>query len=336
MDERQKTCRICGAEVGEGERYCPACGRLVSFKPRKASASGRSFIFRLAIISIIGFALGAGAAWWNFRPPSDTPSMLTDGSTIPSSASSTNKPPAAAPSSSEMTGPSLEEYAGNWTIKDGDSEAGSPLILKNSGGHIKGTLGPGQDQAVDLVSGEDGRLKGTIAIPGLGTVPLTAELSPDKDKITLVVSPPQKERIVYTAWKDTGEAKPQEEGEVTPKDPGDKNQPAAEIKSMAFGQGLDAAQKIVNPGTVFKPDTPEVFFSVELLGVAEETRVDVTWMYPGSSETVKMPTRRLDDDGSVGFSISKPDQGWTTGRYQAFVYLNGKEAGNASFSIVTR
>ncbi len=51
------------------------------------------------------------------------------------------------------------------------------------------------------------------------------------------------------------------------------------------------------------------------------------------NDSVDGPTQTVDDDARVGFSLSKPTNGWPVGQYKAVVFLNGKEVGNMGFSV---
>ena len=108
---------------------------------------------------------------------------------------------------------------------------------------------------------------------------------------------------------------------------------AMKLQNLAVGLGLDRSQKVQNPTNVFKPDTPGIFLSVEIGNVKGKTDVNIQWIYLATNDSVDGPTQTIDDDARVGFSLSKPTNGWPAGQYKAVIFLNGKEAGNIGFSV---
>ncbi len=105
------------------------------------------------------------------------------------------------------------------------------------------------------------------------------------------------------------------------------------VSTASFGLGQTPDMKITNPTSTFKPDTPEIFLSLETSGVAGDTAVDVTWIYVGTGDSVKGPTQRINADARVGFSLSKPTAGWAAGQYKVVILLNGKEAASPTFTV---
>ena len=105
------------------------------------------------------------------------------------------------------------------------------------------------------------------------------------------------------------------------------------LQNVAVGLGLSNDQKIQNPTNVFKPDAAEIFLSAEVTNVAGESSVDIHWTYLGTNETINGPTQKITDDARVGFSLTKPNNGWPVGQYKAVLLLNGKEAGSITFSV---
>ncbi len=104
------------------------------------------------------------------------------------------------------------------------------------------------------------------------------------------------------------------------------------VENLAVGLGLDKEQRIQNPTNILKPDVPQVFLSVELRNVTQEVGVEVQWVYLGTNEVVKGPTQKMAADGRLGFSLTRPTNGWPAGQYRALVLLNGQEAAAVGFS----
>jgi len=106
------------------------------------------------------------------------------------------------------------------------------------------------------------------------------------------------------------------------------------IKDMGVGLGLDSAQNLQNPTSTFKTDTPEIFFSAMVTNVKGNTAVDIRWTYlDQQNQSINGPTQKINGDARVGFSLSRPTNGWPVGNYQATLILNGKESGVAKFVV---
>lgn len=108
------------------------------------------------------------------------------------------------------------------------------------------------------------------------------------------------------------------------------------VQNLTSGIGLDQTQKILNPTKVFKPNTPEICFSMEVVDVKQDTAVDIQLFYVTTGDNIKGPTQQLKPASGVsrvGFAFSIPTNGWPPGQYKAVFSLNGKEAGTIDFSV---
>ncbi len=108
------------------------------------------------------------------------------------------------------------------------------------------------------------------------------------------------------------------------------------VQNLTAGIGIDQTQKIQKPGNVFKPDTQEIAFSIEVVDVPRETAVDIQLFYLPTNDSLKGPTQKLAANqgvSRVGFTYGKPDKGWPAGQYKTVFYLDGAEAGALNFSV---
>ncbi|HYC35372.1 MAG TPA: hypothetical protein VEC19_03050 [Usitatibacter sp.] len=92
--------------------------------------------------------------------------------------------------------------------------------------------------------------------------------------------------------------------------------------------------------SVFKPDTPKVFASAKVAGIAPGKPLRCDWI------AVKVegvaPNYKIDSwEGKGGpgqkdltCSFSKPTAGWPVGDYRVGFFVDGKDAGKATFRVV--
>jgi hypothetical protein len=107
----------------------------------------------------------------------------------------------------------------------------------------------------------------------------------------------------------------------------------AKVQNMVVGLGINQDQKIANPMTVFKTDTPEINMSVEIMNITKEISVDVKWIYLGTNDAISVPTEKISRDQRKSYSFSKPTKGFPTGDYKVVVLIDGKEASSQNFSV---
>jgi len=105
------------------------------------------------------------------------------------------------------------------------------------------------------------------------------------------------------------------------------------VEKLAVGLGLDRDQRILNPTSILKPDTPEIFLSLEVHDVPQETAVQIVWVYLETGDSISGPVQTVSDDQRLGFSLTRPTRGWPVGSYKAVVLLNNAQIAAADFSV---
>lgn len=166
------------------------------------------------------------------------------------------------------------------------------------------------------------------AVPGDGIDILLAELK-KLDNRALMAMAPGESSAPPAAAAPTAKA-PAAAAQPTP-----APVPAAgpRVSSMTFGLDLTPDQVITKPSSAFVANTAEIFLSLTTDGVTSDTPVDVTWTYLPTGDSIKGPTQRIIADARVGFSLTRPTDGWPPGEYKVVVLLNGRETASAGFSV---
>jgi len=125
----------------------------------------------------------------------------------------------------------------------------------------------------------------------------------------------------------------------------DQETPAKlEITEVTFAHGLDENMGPIDPGNTFQPDEP-VYLAIKLKGKPKEGVVTARFMY-GDQEITEASVdiaESLKEQGAilviggntqVGFSLTHDNPFPVGDTYKAKVYLDGKPAGEYSFSVV--
>ena len=100
------------------------------------------------------------------------------------------------------------------------------------------------------------------------------------------------------------------------------------ISSAQMASEIDeTTYDVLEQTDVFKTDSPKIFVVAQLSGsAANKTIVKAKWVFIdkeyfiGEAEAVAGYR-----EGPIQFSISKPDSGWPTGKYQVTLFADGKE-----------
>ena len=93
------------------------------------------------------------------------------------------------------------------------------------------------------------------------------------------------------------------------------------------------------PKSTFRPDAPKVFVSAKQEGIAAGRKLRCDWI--AVKTDAAPPNYRIDswegrssgDSGSLTCSFSKPTSGWPVGDYRVDLFVDGKDAGRATFKV---
>ncbi len=113
----------------------------------------------------------------------------------------------------------------------------------------------------------------------------------------------------------------------------------ASLDEATMCLGVDAQSRPVGATTEFDTDTPEIFCSVRIDDLQDDTKLAAEWVYvkgalAGVTDYV-IETSALSAGGTryVHFSITVPDAGWPEGDYLLLLYLDGKEKASLPFKV---
>lgn len=111
------------------------------------------------------------------------------------------------------------------------------------------------------------------------------------------------------------------------------------ITKAVLGLGSTPAYEIVNPTTVFRPDTPKVFCVWRVEGARAGTPIRAVWIAEDSGGAAP-PNYKVDESrhtlpgtASGAFTLSKPTAGWPVGRYRLEIWLGEKLAKTLRFTV---
>ena len=107
-------------------------------------------------------------------------------------------------------------------------------------------------------------------------------------------------------------------------------QPAA-----VFTTQVDPDGRPLNSATVFTVDTPRIICSVGTAGLPVTGELSAKWLYNsgGQWKTLKEESLAVAGGPYIAFPATAPDMGWVPGDYMVSLYLNGKEASSAGFTV---
>jgi hypothetical protein len=94
--------------------------------------------------------------------------------------------------------------------------------------------------------------------------------------------------------------------------------------------------------TTFSPDTPAIYCSFKVSGVAQEDMIKATWVYVDAdaadqANTVLNETydivQSADASYYLAFYFDKPPEGWRKGNYKVVLSINNKEKLSVPFRV---
>jgi len=112
----------------------------------------------------------------------------------------------------------------------------------------------------------------------------------------------------------------------------------ARLSEVTMAHGVDDSLRPVGPADTFAVDTPEIYLSAKFSNAPSETEIASEWIYV-EGEAVGYENTLID---SVSIEVSGTDyiyfalpmpQGWPRGEYAVKLYIDGKEAETATFTI---
>lgn len=122
--------------------------------------------------------------------------------------------------------------------------------------------------------------------------------------------------------------------------PGKENWPGF-LRGITIAQGRDAQGKPVNPGRIFRPDSPAFYAVLTTASIPAGTRLGARWFATdvGGAEpcNTEFASYEFASDGSGNpwFSTTTPTPGtkWPEGIYRVEIYANGALAHTVDFGV---
>lgn len=87
----------------------------------------------------------------------------------------------------------LEDYTGNWVADQGEPGENNVMFFEVENGRLVGTGGPTGNFVMKLSLGDDNKLHGTFSDGQGNSIPITGELSRDKQTLLFMFKPPASE-----------------------------------------------------------------------------------------------------------------------------------------------
>lgn len=107
-----------------------------------------------------------------------------------------------------------------------------------------------------------------------------------------------------------------------------------EIEEIVVCKNVDDTYKPVEPMDTFPSGTQVVYVSVKINNMTTEDKLTTKWNYLETGEEISTTDFTTEEAGSgyVSFNLTI-DQGFSSGRYNAMVYLNNELIETVEFSV---
>ena len=114
----------------------------------------------------------------------------------------------------------------------------------------------------------------------------------------------------------------------------------ARISEAKMATSLDEDMLPVNLTDEFSPDTAKICLSIRLTNAPPDTEVKAEWIYvQGEIEDLEnylidTVSGQGENDAYVGFTLSRPDNGWPVGEYNVVLSIDGKKKLTVPFEVM--
>jgi len=105
--------------------------------------------------------------------------------------------------------------------------------------------------------------------------------------------------------------------------------------AAVFTTQVDSDGRPLNTATLFTVDTPRIICSVGTAGLPVTGELSAKWLYNSADgwTTLKEESLAVAGGPYLAFPADAPVTGWTPGDYTVKLYLDGKEASSAGFTV---
>lgn len=92
--------------------------------------------------------------------------------------------------------------------------------------------------------------------------------------------------------------------------------------------------EVVTPSDTFKQDTPLIYLVTQVESAPKGTMIKAEWYYLDEEVFINSTdVEPIYQSQPLLFSLSKPDNGWPTGKYQVILYIDDEKATTVFFSV---
>ena len=116
--------------------------------------------------------------------------------------------------------------------------------------------------------------------------------------------------------------------------------PSASLTEATMASEVDSSNIPVQTASVFTDDVSTIYCCAKLSNAPADTRVKAEWIYVGGEHS-DLLNSILFEDSLIGsgtrhlkFSQNRPSSGWSLGKYEVVLYLNGEQSSVVPFSII--
>jgi len=116
--------------------------------------------------------------------------------------------------------------------------------------------------------------------------------------------------------------------------------PSVSLTEATMASEVDSSNIPVQTASVFTDDVSTIYCCAKLCNAPADTRVKAEWIYVGGEHS-DLLNSILFEDSLIGsgtrhlkFSQNRPSSGWSLGKYEVVLYLNGEQNRVVPFSIV--
>jgi hypothetical protein len=173
-----------------------------------------------------------------------------------------------------------------------------------------------------------GTVKGTLTAKDGAVTPVEFQLVKEQEKWRILFI---EVRAAGTGTKEEKSGKGQDQSQAAPQ--------GARIVSVKTCEGVGPGMKALGVRNEFGPRSPEIHALVQLKNVKAGSKLKGSWIAVDAIDepnfVIKSYTLDLKDQGDVTahFTLSKPTNDWPSGKYKLDLYIDGKAAGSAPFTI---
>ena len=110
----------------------------------------------------------------------------------------------------------------------------------------------------------------------------------------------------------------------------------ASLKNLQMASQVDSNNKAVTVTDSFTTDTPMIYATGNVNNAPEGTVIEALWVYLDSDPVIDIDSVEMElDDSYVDFifSLSRPDNGWPTGKYEVKLSIDGVYKESLYFTV---